>query len=146
MERVLVGIDGSEGSRHALRWAAAEARQWGAELAVLNVWSFAAQAAGPGYGTLPAASDLQAAQEDLCRRVLAEEGLDRETGDPPVALEVVEGPTVPELLRAAADADLLVLGARGVGGFVGLLVGSVSQHCAAHAPGPVVIVHAPDRD
>ena len=57
----------------------------------------------------------------------------------------VEGPTVPTLLDAASDADLLVVGSRGLGGFKGLILGSVSQQCVQHAPCPVVIVHSGDR-
>ena len=58
-----------------------------------------------------------------------------------VEQEVVEGQTAEMLLRSALDADLLVVGSRGRGGFSGLLLGSVSQHAAAHAPCPVVVHH-----
>jgi len=61
----------------------------------------------------------------------------------PVERSVVEGPAAQVLLRAAAGADLLVLGSRGRGGFAGLLLGSVSQQCAHHAPCPLVIVRRP---
>ena len=55
---------------------------------------------------------------------------------------VVEGAAAPTLIEAAAGSDLLVLGSRGHGGFAGLLLGSVTQQCAHHAPCPLVIVRA----
>jgi nucleotide-binding universal stress UspA family protein len=78
-----------------------------------------------------------------------EEALGKAIGDrdPGVTIEreVVEGSPADVLLRAAADADLLVVGSHGRGGFAGLLLGSVSQQCAHHAPCPVVIVRAARR-
>ena len=68
------------------------------------------------------------------------------TQDKPVEVRptVAEGPAAQVLLAAAAGAELLVVGSRGHGGFAGMLLGSVSQHCAHHAPCPVVVI--PDDD
>jgi nucleotide-binding universal stress UspA family protein len=130
---VVVGVDGSEGSRHALRWAAEEARLRGARLRAVHVWSYldqAGEAFDPSYG------------DDDARRFLDETvaGL----GDEAVGLDIERAAVcdLPArgLLDSAGDADLLVVGARGMGGFRGLLLGSVSQQVAQHAPCPVVIV------
>jgi nucleotide-binding universal stress UspA family protein len=59
--------------------------------------------------------------------------------------DAVEGPPADTLIAAGRDAELLVVGSRGRGGFAGLLLGSVSQQCAQHAPCPVVILPPPDR-
>jgi nucleotide-binding universal stress UspA family protein len=130
---VVVGVDGSEGARRALAWAAQEARLRGARLQVVHVWSYLDQggkAFDPSYG------------DDDARRFLDETvaGL----GDAADGL-VIERTAVCDLparglLDSAGVADLLVVGARGMGGFRGLLLGSVSQQVAQHAPCPVVIV------
>jgi nucleotide-binding universal stress UspA family protein len=141
MDRVVVGLDGSEGSRHALRWAVQEARRWQASLTVLSAWSYPTAGLGVMYGMMPPVEEMQVSQEEACREVLADEGLEPCPDDIELELVVVEGPAAPTLLDAATSKDLLVVGARGVGGFMGLLLGSVSQHCAAHASGPLVVVH-----
>ena len=130
---VVVGVDGSEGSQRALQWAAEEARLRGARLRAVHVWSYldqAGEAFDPTYG------------EDDARQFLDEAlaGLGEGAG----GLEIERTPVcdLPArgLLDSAGDADLLVVGARGMGGFRGLLLGSVSQQVAQHAPCPVVIV------
>ena len=130
MSVIVVGVDGSDGSHLALRWAAAEARLRQARLRVVHVWSYLDQTAefDPSYGERDAAELL-----DRAIAAIDTDGLD------------IEPRTVCDLparglLDAAADADLLVVGARGVGGFRGLLLGSVSQQVAQHTPCPAVIV------
>lgn len=130
---VVVGVDGSEQAQRALTWAAEEAKLRGARLRVVHVWSYLAQtgeAFDPTYG------------DDDARRLLDEvvAGLD---GAVDVELAVVNDLPARGLLDSARDADLLVVGARGMGGFGGLLLGSVSQQVAQHAPCPVVIVPQP---
>ena len=130
---VVVGVDGSEGGRRALQWAAEEARLRGARLRVVHVWSYlnqAGEAFDPAYG------------EDDARRFLDETvaGLGAEASGLDVERAAVNDLPARGLLDSAADADLLVVGARGMGGFRGLLLGSVSQQVAQHAPCPVVIV------
>jgi nucleotide-binding universal stress UspA family protein len=130
---VVAGVDGSPQSALALRWAADEAKLRGAVLRAVCVWSYLDQpgkAFDPGYGV------------DDARRLLD----DAIAGLGPAAAGVeTERVTVNDLparglLDAARDADLVVVGARGMGGFRGLLLGSVSQQVAQHAPCPVVIV------
>jgi len=143
MPGIVVGIDGSEGSERALDWAAAEARIRGVPLKLLHAWYPPAALYG-GIGWTGIAGDVIAdfrtlaekQMDDTCtRHAAALDGLDVERC-------VVEDLAAQALLQAAAAADLLVVGTRGHGGFTGLLLGSVSQQCAHHAPCPVVIVPA----
>jgi nucleotide-binding universal stress UspA family protein len=149
---VVVGVDGSAGAREALRWAAAEARLRQTGLRVVNAWTFGfAGAGGGGYGypyiggsadTLPGAgfNDLHEAAEALLDQEIADAGVEAEGLE--IERAVVEGGPVEALVNAVTGRDLLVVGSRGHGGFAGLLLGSVSQQCAHHAPCPVVIVRA----
>jgi nucleotide-binding universal stress UspA family protein len=145
---IVVGVDGSAGARHALRWAAEEARLRGSRLLIVHAWRIGYWGVpGGGYGSLGGPfdpfngvglSDLHQAAEELLEKVTA--GLEGEAEGVEIERRVVEG-SAPELLvDAAAEADLLVVGSRGHGGFAGLLLGSVSQQCAHHASCPVVIV------
>jgi nucleotide-binding universal stress UspA family protein len=143
-ERVVVGIDGSATSRRALRWARDEAAAREATLGVVHAWHIPAAAVSPyGWVAVESAPFSEAAQELLTTAVREEVG---ERAVAPVAPEVVEGPAAPVLLDAAVDADLVVVGSRGHGGFTGMLLGSVAQQVARHAPCPVVVVPPESRD
>ena len=137
---IVVGVDGSPESLAALRWAAQEARLRGAMLRAVHAWFMPMVfTSGPPLLVLPEAGDELGEEGD---KVLSD-ALEAVAPDVEgLALErsVVEGSAAHCLLRAAEGADLLVLGSRGHGGFHGLLLGSVSQQCAHHAPCPVVIV------
>lgn len=131
---IVVGVDGSETSANALRWAAAQAEATGAALHVVAVWTMPT-----GYGWGPDVSNLDLEGE-------ARNGLDRTVaqvlGDKPrvpLVARVEHGPAAQVLVAASRDAALLVVGSRGRGGFTGLLLGSVSQHCAQSAACPVLI-------
>ena len=140
IERVLVGIDGSKESRDALRYAADEARAHGAALLVLLAYSLPAPLVTIGYGQ-PRWREDEGWREDaqgLLQRTVHETLGD--DSDVQVTTEVVEGPPAPALIDASKDADLLVVGTRGHGGFAGMLLGSVSQHLTAHAACTVVVV------
>jgi nucleotide-binding universal stress UspA family protein len=142
--RVVVGVDDSEGAACALRWALDEARLRGATLEVLHAWrQFIPLAVPSGVTREPTRETLESAARTLVTRVVEDVV---GTDDPPVTVKVElgEGSPADVLVRAASGADVLVVGSRGRGGFTGLLLGSVSQQCAHHAPCPVVIV--PDRD
>lgn len=131
MKRILVGVDDSPGARAALAWAIAEARQWGATLEALMAWSVLVQPVAefqPDFSEDDAAAALD--------RILA----DHDTSGIEVVRTLVNDLPARALLRLAPTADLVVVGARGLGGFTGLLLGSVSQHVATHAPVPVVVV------
>ena len=142
LPRVVVGVDGSETSREALRWAADEAQSRGGELHVVHAWDVGGIGAGvgltPGRRTAAAPEGQRDEAEKLLAEVLAEE-----LGSHPpehIRSSIGRGSAAGVLLEAAKGATLLVVGSRGLGGFAGLLLGSVSTKMANHAPCPVVIV------
>jgi nucleotide-binding universal stress UspA family protein len=139
VRRIVVGVDGSETSRHALRWAAEEARSHGSQLHVVHAWEVPAPAAAVGAGRRTAPPE---GQHDEASRLVADVVRDELGEAPPgdVRTSIGRGPAAGVLLDAARNADLLVVGSRGLGGFRGLLLGSVSSKMASHAPCPVVIV------
>lgn len=133
-------MDGSEGSLQALRWAAEEARVRKARLHAVLAWDAPVQVVGA-----VAATPTEAQLAEYGERAL--ERLDSLLAAQAPALagaeverNAVHGPPAEVLLEAARGAAELVLGTRGHGGLVGLLLGSVSRQCAHHAPCPVVIV------
>jgi nucleotide-binding universal stress UspA family protein len=135
---IVVGVDGSEESRAALRWAVEEARLRDARIRVVHAWwAYPALAAG----TPIAAADWAALEESADRFVTSfvTETLG-EPDDLQIDASALHGSAAEVLVEASARADLLVVGSRGHGGFAGLLLGSVSQQCAHHALCPLVIV------
>lgn len=138
MATIVVGIDGSPASGKALRWALEEARLRGATVRAVYAWSFPFQGGEIAHLAAQAAHDAlqQDAEQSAHTAVRKALGADADT----VERVVTEGPPVQALTAAARDADLLVVGSRGRGGFTGLLLGSVSTQCAQHAPCPVVII------
>lgn len=141
MRRIIVGVDGSPPSLAALRWAAAEAELRDAELVAVAVWEFPIIPSGPGAGfyTGPTSEELADQAQRRLAEAVAEAGLEGVR----MRQRIEYGTPARVLLDLAADADLLVVGARGHGGFAGLLLGSVSQQCTTHAVGPTVVVPAP---
>jgi nucleotide-binding universal stress UspA family protein len=135
---VVVGVDGSESALHAARWAAREAARRRVPLRLVHAY-------GIPVGYLPGFVDWHSLHEALVAQgstwlEQARQAVD-ETA-PGLATEVVEakGGAAPALLAESARADLVVLGTRGVGGFMGLLVGSTAVELSAHAHCPVVVV------
>ncbi len=144
---VVVGVDGSDGSIGALKFALEEARIRGAGIKVVNAWHIPPGIYGSGWSPTPVDLDEY--------RKLAEKALlasVEESGIADSGVEVTtilrEGHAADVLCEEATSADLLVVGSRGLGGFRGLLLGSVSQQVVQHAPCPVVVVpghHADDE-
>ena len=137
---IVVGVDGSPGSRKALTWAAAEAADHGADLVVVNVWEHTLL---PPAGSVSVSEHYvpdpsQRTADDLLGVIKEELG-----DDPPVRVQpqVKQGRPAKVLIDESANADLLLVGNRGHGGFAGLVIGSVSQHVAAYAKCPVTVVH-----
>jgi nucleotide-binding universal stress UspA family protein len=136
---VLVGVDGSESSNAAVRWAADEARRLGAPLRILHAWLWPLYHVqlGPPPGAPPGAG-LRAEADRVLERAAE---LARETSpNTPVETILYTGAAAAALLADAASARMLVVGHRGLGGFTGLLVGSVGVTVSAHAPCPVAVV------
>ncbi|MFA1545887.1 universal stress protein [Actinomadura chokoriensis] len=135
---VVVGVDGSAGSLEALGPAFDEARLRGAELVALVAWPPDAE---PGPAPLVDAEGLREFAGERLARLVAP--WREKYPDVPVRTEVVTGAPREVLLGAAREARLLVVGSRGLGGFRGLLLGSVSHALLHHAACPVAVVHSP---
>lgn len=138
---IVVGIDGSESSNAALRWAVEEARLRHARVRALHAW-WIHPMLGRSAESVPVEADWDGEVATELLRTFITETLGEET-DVEITPVAVQGQQASAaLVDAARDADLLVVGSRGAGGFSGLLLGSISQQCAHHAPCPIVIVRA----
>jgi nucleotide-binding universal stress UspA family protein/nitroimidazol reductase NimA-like FMN-containing flavoprotein (pyridoxamine 5'-phosphate oxidase superfamily) len=143
-QHIVVGVDHSEGSRYALEWAIAEARARHASVEAVHAWHYPYVATGPFVPTPAYGHDgFEADASQVLDASVA--GVDAEGLAAPVERTLVCDAPVAALLAAAKDADLLVVGSRGRGGFAGLLLGSVSQAVVHHAQCPVVVVPPAER-
>jgi len=141
MEKIVVGVDGSEGARLAIRQAAKEAALRGARLRVVCAWDVPPAVYAGGFAPGIDEATLQGFRETaetVVRDALAE--IERLQPGLPCEGAAVEGRAPEVLLDEAADATLVVVGNRGHGGFASLLLGSVSQQVAHHAKCPVLVV------
>jgi nucleotide-binding universal stress UspA family protein len=138
--RVVVGIDGSEQSQMALRWADFVARAMSCDLDVTIAWQlYPGIGFGAGMASMPQDWDPASYAEDAARRTVEEVfGTDQ---PPTLRVTVKEGSAAQVLLEASKGARMLVVGSRGHGGFAGLLLGAVSAASAEHAKCPVLVVH-----
>ena len=135
-KQIVVGVDGSPASIKALSWAIRQAKLTGAEVEAVTAWSFPV-----GYGMAPVGDEGIDFEGDA-GKILAEALAEVSGIEPGVAItsSVLEGNAADVLLHEAKGADLLVVGSRGHGGFAGMLLGSVSQHCVQHAGCPVLVL------
>lgn len=140
-QRVLVGVDGSSAARRALAWAIEEARSRSAVLEVLHAWQPPFVGGFPLTGEAIDFSTFETAAHDLVESATAAP----DVGELPCAVErtVVCAGAASALLEASERADVVVVGARGIGGVQRLLLGSVSGQVALHSARPVVVVPAP---
>ena len=144
MPGIIVGVDGSEHSLSALDWALSEADLRKTPLTVITVSPIVTGIYGPGYA--PAdyypVEEESRAQASKATQELVNQAVERRGEAPavPVTVRALSGLAADELINASADADLLVVGARGAGGFARLVLGSVSTQVTHHALCPVVIV------
>lgn len=138
--RIVVGVDGSDSSKQALRWAVRQAELTDAVVEAVTAWDLP-QFHG-ALGWLPPSSSDEAALEARARKDLSD-AVEEAVGSQPrvdVRTDARYGTAASVLLDAARGASMLVVGSRGLGGFSGLLLGSVAQHCVQHAACPVVVV------
>lgn len=141
MSGITVGIDGSSHSARALEWALNEAAIRHAPLTVLTVHSVAVSGWSGNPIVLPGDADDQEkayqAAEEMTLKATSQLGEARPAS---VTVRAIIGFPAEELIKASADADLLVVGSRGAGGFAKLIVGSVSNQVVHHAHCPVAVV------
>lgn len=140
MTSIVIGVDGSETSAHALRWATREGHLRHQGVTAILAWGLMnqrhpdrSQAFDPDY-------DVDDARRTL--RTYVSDAVGPEAAD---QITLLPRNDLPDraLIEASKDASLLVLGGRGLGGFRGMLLGAVTYHCLHHAACPVAIVHAP---
>lgn len=130
---IVVGVDGSDGSTDALRWAADQAGLTGASIRAVASWRW------PNYVTrVPPGADPAGDTERMLAETVA--AVRSTHPDLEVSEHVVQGPPGPALLTQAENASLLVVGARGRAAFPGMLLGSVAEFCVRNGPCPVVVV------
>ena len=143
MSGIFVGVDGSDHSRLALAWALREAARQAMPLTVISVRPTPVRPATDIYWAVPdlpvdtrgEEAELQALREFVNK-------VADETGEtlPDITVVMEKGDPAEELIKASRDADLLVVGSRGSGGFARLMLGSVSSKVVHHAACPVVVV------
>ena len=140
MTKIVVGVDGSEESQAALNWAYDEARQRGSELDVVHAWTYPYQ--GPRTGVTEPRDLMELDAAKALEQTMTRLHRDRAGASAGVTTHahVREGNPADVLVQESKDAELLVVGSRGRGGFASLLLGSVSTAVTHHASCPVVVV------
>jgi nucleotide-binding universal stress UspA family protein len=136
---IVVGIDGSPEADEALRFALDEARLRGARLRVVTAWSF--NYAEPAVAAIAELSGGALATLESAR----ERVVGPDADGPEIELKAVEGSPAGVILAESGDADMIVVGSRGHGGFASLLLGSCSDQLVHHADVPVVVVRPSPR-
>jgi nucleotide-binding universal stress UspA family protein len=142
MSGIIVGVDGSEGAKHALAWAAHEGQLHGWPVTAVMAWGWLAEhraVVGDGFDPRFTEREAVAALDAYVTDALGP--------SPAVTVErrTVEDLAPRALLEASSDAHLLVVGTRGLGGFRGLLLGSVSNQCLHYAACPTAVVGRDDE-
>jgi nucleotide-binding universal stress UspA family protein len=137
---IVVGVDGTDGGRRALDWAAGEAAARDSAVVAVTAWSWDGLEFGPVTATSPTEARERATRllDDEIRALIARRG-----SHLPIASEVIEGSPADVLAEAARPADLLVLGSHGHSRVRHTVLGSVSEACVRKASCPVVVVPVP---
>ncbi|WP_069171720.1 universal stress protein [Streptomyces griseus] len=139
MGRIVVGVDGSDASIKALRWAVRQGELTGDTVEAVNSWEYPATSWASMMPGMPEDFDPQAVARVALTEAL-EEALGAEGASKVEKIVVIGNPAL-SLLERARGANLLVVGARGYSGFKATLLGSVSLHVTQHASCPVTVVH-----
>jgi nucleotide-binding universal stress UspA family protein len=140
---IVVGVDGSEHAERALDWAIEEAELRGVRLNLVSAWHVPGAVYGASGFVPPLSESIDETFREVADEVVAAAAERVSAAGVEAETTVRQGQAAEVLLEAAANADMLVVGSRGHGGFTGLLLGSVSAQCAHHAPCPLVIVRRP---
>lgn len=136
---IVVGVDGSEHASRALAWAIEEATLRQAPIRIVTAWHVPPMAYGStGFVVMPGPIDKSI--RDVAEKAAAEAADSVRAAGLEVETSVAQGQAADALIEASEQAGLLVVGSRGHGGFVGLLLGSVSAQCGHHAKCPLVII------
>ncbi len=138
--RWVVGVDGSDSSSHAALWAAAHASGRATELQLVTSWSIPVSTSMTPMGPLTTSASFDAIEQSAHATVTETARALEPTLDVPITRSVGQGGAASLLLEAADNAELLIVGSRGRGGFARLLLGSTSTQCATHSPVPVIVV------
>jgi nucleotide-binding universal stress UspA family protein len=137
---IVIGFDGSKQSRVALDWAIEESRYRNAELRILTVWNKAPMAWYPAMLETAAGEIVAEDSPELQAEALSAEAAQSAAGVNVVTQTIKNDSAASAILEAAREADLVILGSRGHGGFAGLHIGSVSAQVSSHSPCPVLVV------
>ncbi len=134
-QRIVVGVDGSDDSKQALRWAVAQAARTGQDIVAVTAWEVPVRIL-----VLPTATEQDYA--DHAARILAETVREvlGEAPSVPVHMEAIQGRPARVLTRVATSQDTLVVGSHGRGELPGMHLGSTAAYCVHHAPCPVVVL------
>lgn len=141
---IVIGVDGSDGAARALEWCREHAPKLGVEVVAVHAFSLAAFALP--YYDVPTMVDFAGDMREELARLLDTEWT-AALADVPHRCELIEGSATRVLMDVAdkEDADLIVVGSRGRGGFAELLLGSVSHQLVHHSTCPVLVVPPPGR-
>ncbi|MEO9140199.1 MAG: universal stress protein [Jatrophihabitans sp.] len=135
--RIVVGVDGSEGSKDALRWAKRIADATGSGIDAVSAWEFTSTYGWSGLPPYAPLLDVEKALTDTVDEVFGSER------PKDLELHARQGSPAGVLIEASGRAQMVVVGSRGRGGFTGMLLGSVSAKVVEHAQCPVTVVHSP---
>ena len=137
---IVVGFDGSKQSHDALEWAIEESRYRDAELRVVTVWNKAPMSWYPAMLETAAGEIVAEDSPEQQAEALSAAAAQAAAGVNVVTRTIQNDSAASAILEAAREADLVVIGSRGHGGFAGLHIGSVSTQVVSHSPCPVLVV------
>lgn len=145
---IVVGVDGSNHSKEALRWAAAQAGMMSGRVHAVMAWEWNRNPFAIGAAAARLSDEEVVTAEEAARRKLADTVVAAVGASPgvPVFRRVEQGSPAQVLVDASKEADLMVVGTRGYGGFKGALLGSVSQQVVQYATSTVVVVRDGEDD
>jgi len=137
---IVIGYDGSKQSHEALEWAIEESRYRNAELRVLTIWNKAPMAWYPAMLETAAGEIVAESSPEQQAEALSAKAAQAAAGVNVVTRTIKNDSAASAIIEAAREADLVIVGSRGHGGFAGLHIGSVSAQLANHSPCPVLVV------